>query len=71
MIKKFICKFKGHKWNFSYNHGIPLSSTESLEKLFVKFQTGEYYPVNRCSRCGIYNHKSDGLNPFASIGFSE
>lgn len=71
MFKRLICKIKGHKWQFAYNHGIPLGCKEPWEVTKQKFDSGEYFPVNRCTRCGDYDHPSDGLNPYVKEGFAE
>ena len=67
MFEKLICKVRGHDWKFAYNYGIPLGSTEPLDETLRKFKTGEYYGVNRCTRCKIYGSTLDGLNPYTVI----
>lgn len=50
-----FCLVKGHDWRFSYNHGIPLGcSWEEWDKI-----KNESYPVHQCTRCGVYDSKSD------------
>jgi hypothetical protein len=60
-MNRLICLFKGHDWKFAYNYGLPLGSREPLNEILNKFRSGEYIKVNRCSRCGKFSHKSDGL----------
>lgn len=71
MLKGLICKLKGHHWVFAYNHGIPLDSNEPLDDVVKKLDSGEYYAVHKCARCGVYDALSDGLNPYVKYGFSE
>jgi len=67
MFNRIICLIRGHDWEFAYNYGIPLGcSPELYEELKSKS-----LPVNRCTRCGAYDHESDGLNPYVGSGFSE
>ncbi len=71
MFSRLICRLIGHKWKFAYNHGVEPGSKESIPSILAKMETGEYYKVHICSRCGIYDSPSDGLNPNTSIGSKE
>jgi len=72
-LKKFFyiitfqpCKAYGHAWKFAYNYGIPLGCKWSYEEIEEKRKCGEVFEVHKCSRCGNYDHESDGLGiPYA------
>ena len=52
------CLFRGHKWRFSYNHGMPFGmNTEDALKMFNE---GKTFAVYECTRCPKQSRYVDG-----------
>jgi len=47
-----VCRLKGHKFEFGYNHGIPLGDTRAWEEIAKRWEDGTIYTVYICKRCG-------------------
>ena len=65
------CLFRGHKWKFSYNHGIPLGT--STEDALRMFDEGKSYAVYQCTRAGCKKqaYLIDGKMRILPIGLVE
>lgn len=65
------CWFKGHKWKFAYNHGMPLGT--NTEDALRMFNEGKTYMVYQCTRTGCKKQARliDGRMEILPIGLVE